>query len=202
MHLLVISGSHRQGSESAKVARYLTQRSTDLQLFASSELLDLSASALPFWDEGAFNPENAEWQSQLKPLNEQLSKADAYVVISPEWHGTVPSRLKNLMLFFSSATVGHKPALLTAVSGSRGGAYPIVELRGSAYKNSRLCFIPEHLIVRNVGSVMNDGDAAGEEDVYIRGRADFALRGLAEYARAMGTMDRSILISKEYANGM
>ncbi|MEM9384675.1 MAG: NAD(P)H-dependent oxidoreductase [Pseudomonadota bacterium] len=202
MQLLVISGSHQRNSQSSKVARHLAQRSVELQLFASSEVLDLSASTIPFWDEGAFDPKHEQWKTQLSELNDQLRAAAAYILVSPEWHGTVPSRLKNLMLFFSSATVGHKPALIAAVSGSRGGAYPVVELRATAYKNSRLCFIPEHLIVRNVGEVMNDGEPQGEEDGYIRDRGDFALRGLAEYARAMATMDRSILISKEYANGM
>ena len=92
----------------------------------------------------------------------------------------VPSRLKNLFLFMNVATVGHKPALITTVSGSRGGAYPVVELRSSAYKNSRLCFVPEHLIVRQAEEVMNEGAAKGKEDEYIRARADFALRGLAD----------------------
>ncbi|MEO0422189.1 MAG: NAD(P)H-dependent oxidoreductase [Pseudomonadota bacterium] len=202
MQLLVISGSHRKGSQSSKVARYLAQRSVDLQLFTSSEILDLSESTLPFWDEGAFDPNHEQWKTELSSLNTNLRNAAAYIVVSPEWHGTVPSRLKNLFLFFTSATVGHKPAMVTAVSGSRGGAYPVVELRASAYKNCRLCFVPEHLIVRSVGEVMNDGEPQGEEDSYIRGRSDFALRGLAEYAKAMATMDRSILISKDYGNGM
>jgi hypothetical protein len=39
--------------------------------------------------------------------------------------------------------------LIIAVSGGAGGgAYPVAELRMSSYKNSRICYLPEHLIVR------------------------------------------------------
>lgn len=202
MHLLVVTGSHRRQSESGKVGRFLAKRAVELAVFDSADVLDLSASALPFWDEAAFDPANAEWKAQLAELEQQLCAAQAYVLVTPEWHGMVPSRLKNLLLFATVRSVGHKPALITAVSGSRGGAYPVVELRSSGYKNCRLCFIPEHLIVRHAGKVMNDGAAVDQEDEYIRARADFALRGLSEYARVMAQMDRSLLVSKEYPNGM
>ncbi|MEO0973459.1 MAG: NAD(P)H-dependent oxidoreductase [Pseudomonadota bacterium] len=202
MQLLIVSGSHRAGSQSSKIGRYMAARATDLGVFTSAEHLDLSESEMPFWSEEAFDAKNEKWQAHLSALNGQLSAAQAYVIISPEWHGMVPSKLKNLLLFANIQTVGHKPALITAVSASRGGAYPIVELRSSGYKNSRLCFVPEHLIVRNANEVLNDGEASGTEDEFIRGRVDFALRGLGEYARVMAQMDRSVLIDDAYKNGM
>jgi NAD(P)H-dependent FMN reductase len=202
MHLLIISGSHRSNSQSAKVARHLSSRATDLGLFEAAPVLDLAASELPFWAEDAFDPNNDEWKSQLATLNQQLASANAYAFVSPEWHGMVPSRLRNLLLFANVRNAGHKPALLTAVSGSRGGAYPIAELRMNGFKNSRVCCIPEHLIVRNAEQVLNDGEPADDEDRFIRARADFALRNLAEYARVMAQMDRDILVSKEFPNGM
>ncbi len=44
--------------------------------------------------------------------------------------------------------------MIVAVSSSSGGAYPIVELRASSDKNTRLCFIPDHVIVRSVGRML------------------------------------------------
>lgn len=202
MQLLAISGSHRRDSQSEKVTRFLAARAEALGLFASTSVLCMSDNSIPFWSEEAFDSDNTKWKPLLSDLNDQLIRADAYIVVSPEWHGTVPSRLKNLLLFFTAHTVGHKPALLTAVSAARGGTYPICELRMNAGKNSRLCLIPEHLIVRNAGDVLNGDDPASDEDSFIRGRADFALGGLAEYSRVMKMMDRDILLSKEYANGM
>lgn len=202
MNLLIISGSHRLKSQSAKVANYLSGRATTLGLFETAPVLDLATSDLPFWAEDAFDPNNDEWKSHLAGLSKQLATADAYSFVSPEWHGMVPSRLRNLLLFANVRNAGHKPALLTAVSASRGGAYPIAELRMNGFKNSRVCCIPEHLIVRNAEQVLNDGEPADDEDRFIRGRVDFALRGLAEYARVMAQMDRDILVSKEFPNGM
>jgi NAD(P)H-dependent FMN reductase len=204
MQLLVISGSHRRKSQSAKVANHLARRATDLSLFTAAEVLDLAHQELPFWDEDVWDASNAQWKATLAPVNDKLSAASAYVIVSPEWHGMVPSKLKNLLLFGNTAVMGHKPALITAVSSGRGGAYPVNELRTSGYKNTRICYVPEHLIVRHAEDVLNGDDGAvdDKEDAYIRGRIDFALAGLAEYARAMATMNRDILINKDYRNGM
>ena len=40
----------------------------------------------------------------------------------------------------------------------------VAELRASSYKNNRLCYIPENLIVRNVGSVLNDDDSLNDPE--------------------------------------
>lgn len=202
MQLLVISGSHRKKSQSAKVARYLAGRAEALGLFPDTGLLDLAHTQLPFWDESARDASDNQWKSILAPVNERLAAAQAYVVVSPEWNGMVPPRLKNLLLFTNAATAGHKPALITAVSAGRGGAYPVTELRSSGYKNPRICYVPEHLIVRHAEQVLNEGEPGGDEDRFIRGRADFALRVLAEYARVMAGMDREVLLDSQYRNGM
>jgi hypothetical protein len=82
-------------------------------------------------------------------------------------------RAKNFFLFASSAELGHKPALLVSVSAGISGAYPIARnSRSSSYKNNHICYIPEHLIVRQVGGVLNSADAASPEDQAIRNRAD------------------------------
>jgi hypothetical protein len=76
--------------------------------------------------------------------------------------------------------------LLVAVSAANGGAYPIAELRMNSGKNTRACYIPEHLIVRRVTEVFNDPEVpANEEDALLRRRASYALRVLAEYAIAL-----------------
>ncbi len=52
--------------------------------------------------------------------------------------------------------------LIVAVSSGAGGAYPVAELRMSSYKNSRICYIPEQIIIRDVENVLNE---AGENIV-------------------------------------
>ena len=57
---------------------------------------------------------------------------------------------------FNRFQLGHKPALIVTVSSADGGAYPVAELRMSSYKNNRICYLPEHVILRNVERILND----------------------------------------------
>ena len=89
--------------------------------------------------------------------------------------------------------LAHKPALIVTVSSADGGAYPVAELRMSSYKNNRICYIPEHVIVRNVESVLNDdpGQNNPDADGYFRERMSYALNILKEYALALGQVRAS-----------
>jgi NAD(P)H-dependent FMN reductase len=117
-----------------------------------------------------------------------LDGADAFVIISPEYNGMVPSRLKNFFLLASKTTLlSHKPAMLIGVSSGAGGAYPIAELRMSGYKNTKICYIPDHVIVRQVESVLNEQspDSTNPHDQSIRERINHNLTILLEYAKAL-----------------
>lgn len=175
MRIALIAGSNRPDAQSSRVAEYLAQR---LQaLGAESEIIDLAADPLPLWPtESADNP----WPR----FAEKLRAAQAVVVITPEWHGMACPALKNLFLYAGRRELAHKPGLLVAVSGGQGGAYPIAEMRSSSYKNCRLCYLPEHLIIRHVESVMGEQES-GEGDQRIRARADWSLQLLLDYANAM-----------------
>ena len=73
--------------------------------------------------------------------------------MTPEWNGMATPAIKNFFLYFSSSVLFHKPALIVTVSAGHGGAYPVIELRSSGYKNTKLCYIPEHVIIREAANV-------------------------------------------------
>lgn len=197
LNIALIAGSSRSGSQSAKVARYLRQRLLELGLTSTgqSSLLDLGERGLPLWpadDKGPW----AEYQ-------QQLAAADALVVIAPEWNGMACPAVKNFFLYATKAELAHKPALLVGVSSGIGGAYPISELRASGYKNCRIAYLPEHLIVRQVEAVLNESEATGEDDLRIRRRADYALDILGKYAEALKPVRTAIDLSNPaFSNGM
>jgi NAD(P)H-dependent FMN reductase len=186
MKIAIISGSHRKDSQSNKVARYIQHTLEHQQLCEETWFYTLAQNPLPLWDESIWEADPA-WQERMAPIHAQLSESDGFVIVSPEWHGQVPAGLKNFFLLCGKPQVGHKPALITTVSSADGGAYPVAELRMSSYKNNRLCYIPEHLIVRHVEAVLNEDPSKNnpEADVYFRERIEFALRILMEYAKAM-----------------
>lgn len=185
MKLSVICGSHRINSQSEKVSRVILKTVEDKGFFDETWLFSLAGNPLPLWDQGVWDGEE-RWKSLLNPLKEQLASSDAFVIVSPEWHGQVPAGLKNFFLLCTKKELGHKPALIVTVSNGRGGAYPVAELRMSSYKNNRICYIPEHVIIRNVESILNDNteDNDSRSDAFYRERLAWALEILKEYASA------------------
>lgn len=182
-HFVLISGSHRINSETGRVADYLARRLA-ARAGATTDVIKLEGNPIPLWDESAWNPDS-DLTRQFTPYADRLKKADGLVVLTPEWAGMAAAALKNFMLYTYESMVGHKPALLVAVSSTRGGAYPIVEMRTSSYKNNKILYLPEHLIFRDVGGLLKGDAPASKEDEYIRGRADFALNILVKYTDAL-----------------
>jgi len=203
MKISIISGSHRKNSQSLKVAKFV-QRTLEAGLCDETFLLSLGDDPLPLWDQGVWDGD-AQWQERLTPIKEQLASSDGVVIISPEYHGQVPAGLKNFFLLFGKAELGHKPGLIVSVSSGDGGSYPVAELRMSSYKNSRLCYIPDHVIVRKVETALNDKTENNDQrsDPYYRERLQWSLNILKEYAVALKSVRASgATDSDKFKNGM
>lgn len=203
MKITVISGSHRQASQSSKVANYVSAR---LQASGvDSSVFDLAGNPLPLWDESVWD-DAPEWVERMTPIKALFQDSDGFVVVAPEWHGQAPAGLKNLFLLLSKKELGHKPALIVSVSNGSGGAYPVAELRMSSYKNNRICYLPEHMIIRDVENVLNEKiDENHPSDQFYRDRFDWVLAMLQEYARAFAMIrasDTVDVLSGEFGNGM
>ncbi|MCK4711217.1 MAG: NAD(P)H-dependent oxidoreductase [Gammaproteobacteria bacterium] len=202
MKIGIISGSHRNPSQSEKVARYMQQ-----QLVSQGKdtwLYTLADNPLPLWDQSIWENDES-WNNRLDPIKQELSDCDGFIIIAPEWHGQVPAGLKNFFLMFSRFELGHKPAMIVAVSSGDGGAYPVAELRMSSYKNNRICYIPEQLILRNVETILNENSSENDEstDSYFRERINWALGILQGYSKALKTMrETTEIFHDKFGNGM
>ncbi|VAW66422.1 NADPH-dependent FMN reductase [hydrothermal vent metagenome] len=203
MKITIISGSHRENSQSSKVARHY-QKVMLNGICDEAPIIDLANNPLPLWDQGIWDGDE-KWNILLAPYRETLSSSDGFVVISPEWHGQVPAGLKNFFLLFGKNELGHKPAKIVAVSSADGGAYPVAELRMSSYKNSRLCYIPENIILRNVESILNDNAADNNvsADAYFKERIEWSLNILKAYVVALKQVrDSGVTETDAFGNGM
>ena len=195
-HVLVIAASQQKGSQSRKVADYLVNQLQEKEIEAS--LLDLGEVHLPLW---AGVP--ASDPTLMNQVGDLLAEASSFVFVSPEWNGMAPPALKNLLTWFGNLKFAHKPALLCAISSGQGGAFVIAELRGSSYKNSRICYLPEHLIIRDVSNVLEGDGADNKSDAYYRDRIDFALQDLLAYDQALSSIRPGLLERmKKFVNGM
>ena len=183
MKITIISGSHRPNSQSEKVARYLKARVEKLDSAFEGFILSLAGNPLPLWDE-EFYDRSERWENLWRPFSDRLAESDSFIFVVPEWGWMVPPAVKNLLLLCRSE-LAHKPALIVSVSSGINGVYPISELRMSGYKNTHVCFLPEHLIIRNVEQVLNPDHInaeLGEEK--LRQRIDHILELLFIYTKA------------------
>ncbi|MFK7871620.1 MAG: NADPH-dependent FMN reductase [Oligoflexales bacterium] len=195
MKIVIVSGSHHLNSQSLKISEYLSKRSQHFG--CDAEVVDLATANLPFWS--GPHAGHAHW----KKIQPKFESADGYIVVCPEWGGMVTPQLKNLFLYTTSKEVGHKPALITSISAGAGGAYPVSELRMSGYKNTKICYIPEHLVVRGVAQVLNTPNDSNGEDQRMRERVDHHLQVLKAYAESMKTMRINATVDlHEFPHGM
>lgn len=203
MKIAIISGSHREHGQSHKVAQHIANNLSEL-LNTESYLFSLAGNPLPLWDQGVWDGD-AHWHKILAPIKEELSRCDGLVIITPEWHGQVPAGLKNFFLLFGQQELGHKPALIVSVSAGSGGSYPVAELRMSSYKNSRICYLPEHIIIRKVETILNDNPEENDlrSDSYYRERIQWCLQILLEYSKALRAVrDSGVNQHDKFKTGM
>lgn len=190
MQIAIVVGSHRKESQSSRVGAYIASDLARIDPSVTVDTIDLAGNPLPLWDESVWQGDSA-LSALWKPYRDRMRRADGFVIIAPEWAGMVPPGLKNLLLFAGPKEVGHKPAMIVAVSASRGGSYPVNELRTSGYKNSRLVYIPEHVLIHDVNDMLSGATPAGDRDAWLRRRIEFADRILLEYAKALAPIRTS-----------
>ncbi|MBM9547493.1 NAD(P)H-dependent oxidoreductase [Leptospira sp. 201903074] len=200
MKICIVVGSHRKNSQSLKVGKFLTKTLETKGI--ETLLFDLGGKPLPLWE-----PAMWEKESEIKKFwleySAGFASADAYVFLSPEYAGMASPALKNFFLYLTGGDISHKPGLIITVSSGMGGSYPNAELRMSSYKNTRIVYIPDHVIVRHVESVLNSELPEGKDDEYIRTRLNYTLNVLVEYAKALNLVRQSGVIDlKTYPFGL
>jgi NAD(P)H-dependent FMN reductase len=204
MNITIVSGSHRKISQSIKIAKAIKSALKQLKECDETNIFDLADNPLPLWHED-MKKVGKPTKSFLESISKKLAYTDAFIIISPEWHGMVPAGLKNFFLMWGNGELAHKPALIVTVSSGDGGSYPVAELRMSSYKNNRICFLPEHLIIRNVESVFNENeiDNNSSSQEYFEKRLDYCLKQLLTYSKAFKQIRESNTVSiKKYGSGM
>lgn len=146
MKIGIIVGSQRHPSNSAKIGQYLAKRLPVLAEGSESWTLDLGDNPLPLWDESIWQGAD-HWKTLLKPIGEELTACDGFIVLAPEYSGMVAPALKNFFLLADKKHLGHKPGLIVAVSSGRGGvtrsqsfAPPVIKTTAlTGYQTMSLC---------------------------------------------------------------
>jgi len=192
LKISIISGSNRNNSQSLRISKIYLQKLKAKKV--GIDLINLAKEKLPFWEEdldGKLSP----YKKSFKKNSLTLSKADGFIFVVPEWGGMVPPQVKNLFLLTSNNELSHKPGLIVSVSESLGGAYPVAELRSYSYKNTKICWIPDHVIVRRAK------EFSPEKEPRLNSRMDYSCKMLVEYSKALKSVRKASDL-KTFKNGM
>lgn len=200
---VIISSSTRQNSQSKKVADYIANNLAEFTQKENVKIIDFSEEIFPLWDEEIWS-NGISWNPVWSDISAKLKKSDAIIIIAPEWNGMAPPQLMNFFQLCSNQELSHKPGLIVSVSSGQGGSYPIAEIRMGSFKNTKICYMPEQIIVRDVKNVLNNVDSpVSENDQYIRERIHNALELLSLYAEAFKDIRRHDLVkTSRYPYGM
>ena len=192
MKIVIISGSNRRNSQSIRISNILFQKLSFLNINVS--LVNLEKENFPFWQDDYDNLVSPH-KKAFEKTSLLLKDAEGFIFVVPEWGGMVPSQVKNIFLLASNNELSHKPGLIVSLSESMGGAYPIAELRSFSYKNTKICWIPEHVIIRKVKEFFPDTDER------LDSRLDYSCKMLVEYSKALKPL-RNAADLKTFKNGM
>lgn len=192
MKIVIISGSNRRNSQSIRISNILFQKLSFLNINVS--LVNLEKENFPFWQDDYDNLVSPH-KKAFEKTSLLLKDAEGFIFVVPEWGGMVPSQVKNIFLLSSNNELAHKPGLIVSLSESMGGAYPIAELRSFSYKNTKICWIPEHVIIRKVKEFFPDTDER------LDSRLDYSCKMLVEYSKALKPV-RNAADLKTFKNGM
>lgn len=123
MSVLVLTGSARRDSYTRRLGEALAAR------LPSGEV-GPRLTVLPYFDEDL----EAAAPAEVEALRAQVRDADAVVVVTPEYNGTVPGLLGNAVDWLSrpygDGSLRGKPVVAVAASpGGVGGARAVVSLR-------------------------------------------------------------------------
>lgn len=89
-NLLGVSGSLREASFSARALRLVLESANELG--DPARLLDLRQVDLPL-----YNPDRPDDDPRLQAVNEAVGWADAFVLATPDYHGSMSGTMKNFL---------------------------------------------------------------------------------------------------------
>lgn len=154
MHVLVLTGSARRDSYTRRLGEVLAAA-------LPGGVLAPRLTVLPFYDQDL----EATPPDEVEALRAQVRAADAVVVVTPEYNGTVPGLLGNAVDWLSrpyaAGSLRGKPAVAVAASpGEVGGARAVVSLR-TLLGNTGAQVLGRPITVGGIDRLLQGGDLDG-----------------------------------------
>lgn len=173
-----IIGSLRSGSYSALALKEAVNRIEDLG--ATVDILDLREMQLPFCNGGDEYPGYRD----VEIMREKVKAADALILATPEYHGSVSGVMKNALDLMSFEHLSGKVTGMISVLGGQSNSNALNELR-IIIRWVHGWVIPEQIAV---GQAWNAFDQEGKiKDEKLSQRFDAFVLSLLENSKKLRT---------------
>jgi NAD(P)H-dependent FMN reductase len=182
--LQIIVASTRPGRIGRSVADWMFEVARADPAF-STELVDLAEVNLPFFDEPK-HPATRDYQHEhTKRWSATIGRADAFIVVTPEYNHFIPAPLVNALDFLVHEWA-HKPLGLVSYGGMSGGLRAAQSLRPLAGA-LKLMMLNEAVVIPFVHQQKTEAGGFAPTEVQAKG-AQAMLRELAR----VGTVAREL----------
>jgi NAD(P)H-dependent FMN reductase len=158
----IISSSVRDGRNSHRVALFLHDYITENNL-AVSEIIDLKEYRFLVFEERLRLQKNPS--ERMIQFAEKITLSDGIIIVTPEYNGSIPASLKNVVdLLYDEWH--HKPVAISTVStGAFGGSQALVTLQFVLWK-MHAWTVPATLQVASVTEKFDeDGNAVNVKEM-------------------------------------
>lgn len=118
MKITIIAGSPRKESVTVRVAYYLEKFFREKYMHHEFELIELRKHEIPFVQDVWSTIKEVPGEHKL--LAEKIYNSDAFVLVTPEYNGSMSSALRNLFDHFPKQTK-KTFGIVTASEGAMGG---------------------------------------------------------------------------------
>ncbi|KIL40842.1 hypothetical protein SD70_11335 [Gordoniibacillus kamchatkensis] len=122
MNIVLIAGSNRRNATSTKLLRYMGEALR--KRGANVKLIDLYETPVPL-----YSPDAEETDANTEAMVRTVGEADAIVLATPEYHGSISGVLKNALDYMGSAEFSGKPVLSVSSSGGAVGVSSLTHLQ-------------------------------------------------------------------------
>jgi NAD(P)H-dependent FMN reductase len=178
----IILGSIRTGRASSRVAEFMKRRLRETGR-VDTEVIDLREAALPMMEERLrFLPDPP---ARVVEFGETIARADAIVIVSPEYNGGYPGVLKNAIDYLLREYRRKPVGIVTVSSGTFGGIRVLEQLRDVMFATGAIP-IPASLPVSRVQDLFEEDGSL--KDASFEGRAGKFLDELFWYTEAISDM--------------
>ncbi|QYR20354.1 NAD(P)H-dependent oxidoreductase [Paenibacillus sp. sptzw28] len=160
MHIAIITGSNRAGAASTRVSQYLMKLIEEKGHQVS--FIDLYERRLPL-----YSPDDTELHAEVAAMSEAVLEADAIVLSTPEYHGSVSGVLKNALDYLGFDHFDGKAVLSVSAAGGPVGVSSLQHLQ-TIVRNVHGINCPEWISVGGAQrEFAENGEPAGQ-DVRLR----------------------------------